>query len=93
MLLSARHGRVEAPVSANAKHVILGAGAGAGPCIVLAVGTRQDSVGPDWGGYSVDETALRHGAGVEEETTDPAVAYARFPPRKPAAYRAGWLPE
>ena len=76
---------------ARAAHVIVGAGAG--PCLVLAVGARQDSVGPNWGGYSVDETALRHGAGVEEETTDPAVAYARFPPREPAAYREGWLPE
>ena len=76
---------------ARAAHVIVGAGAG--PCLVLAVGARQDSVGPNWGGYSVDETALRHGAGVEEETTEPAVAYARFPPREPAAYREGWLPE
>ena len=76
---------------ANAKHVILGAGSR--PCLVLAVGARQDSVGPDWGGYPVDEMALRHGAGVEEETTDPAVAYARFPPRTPSGYREGWLPE
>ena len=68
-------------------------GAGSGPCLVLAVGARQDSVdGPDWGGYPVDETALRHGAGVEQETTEPSVAYARFPPRTPAAYREGWLP-
>jgi hypothetical protein len=67
--------------------------AGTGPCLVLAVGARQGSVGPDWGGYTVDETALRHGAGVEEETFDPAVAYGRFPPRTPAAYREGWLPK
>jgi uncharacterized cupin superfamily protein len=77
---------------ANANHVIVGAGSGR--CLVLAVGARQDSVdGPDWGGYRVDETALRHGAGVEEETVEPSVAYARFPPRTPAAYREGWLPE
>ena len=30
------------------------------------------------GGYVVDELALRHKAGVEEETSDAAVAYARF---------------
>jgi hypothetical protein len=40
----------------------------------------------------VDETALRHGAGVEEETTDAAQAYARFPRFEPSPYREGWLP-
>lgn len=75
---------------ARTKHVILGAGAG--PCLVLAVGARQDSVGPGWGGYAVAEVAQRHGAGVEEETTDAAVAYGAFPPRESAAYREGWLP-
>ena len=73
------------------KHVIVGAGAG--PCVVLAVGARDRSTGgPDWGGYPVDEAALRHGAGVEQETTDPAEAYARFTRRGPARYRDGWLP-
>jgi uncharacterized cupin superfamily protein len=75
----------------NTRHVILGAGAG--PCVVLAVGARDRSTGPDWGGYPVDETALRHGAGVEEETTDPLQAYARFPRRERTRYRAGWLPD
>jgi hypothetical protein len=36
--------------------------------------------------------ASRHGAGVEEETNDPDVAYARFPDPEPARYREGWLP-
>jgi hypothetical protein len=40
----------------------------------------------------VDAAALRHGAGVEEETSDPGRAYARFPEPEPAPYRAGWLP-
>jgi hypothetical protein len=39
----------------------------------------------------VNEIALRHNAGVEEETTDPKVAYARFPESRPARYD-GWLP-
>ncbi len=73
----------------GARHVIVGAGDG--PCLVLAVGARDRSTGHDWGGYSVDEAALRHGAGVEEETTDPKQAYARFPPREPTRYRKGWL--
>ena len=76
---------------AGTKHVIVGAGDTS--CLVLAVGARDRSTGPDWGGYSVDETALRHGAGVEHETTKGAEAYARFPPREPSRYREGWLPD
>jgi uncharacterized cupin superfamily protein len=73
------------------KHIILGAGEG--PCLVLAVGARDRSTGPEWGGYTVDEVALRHGVGVEQETTHATEAYARFPPREPTPYREGWLPE
>ena len=46
-----------------------------------------------WGGYPVDEVALRHGAGVERETNDAAEAYAGLPTRKPTACRDGWLPD
>ena len=73
------------------KHVIVGAGDTS--CLVLAVGARDRSTGPDWGGYTVDEAAGRHGAGVEQDTTDPTEAYARVPKREPAAYREGWLPD
>jgi hypothetical protein len=61
---------------------------------VLAVGARDRSVdSPDWGGYPVDEVALRHGAGVEQETNDPDVAYADVnPKRQPTRYRDGSLP-
>jgi uncharacterized cupin superfamily protein len=76
---------------AGTKHVIVGAGSG--PSVVVAIGARIDSTGPGWGGYSVDETATRHGAGVEEETSDANVAYARFASRRPTAYREGWLPD
>jgi uncharacterized cupin superfamily protein len=72
------------------KHVIVGAGSG--PCLVVAVGARARSTGPDWGGYSLDETAQRHGVGVDEETADAEIAYARFPPREPTRYRSSWLP-
>jgi hypothetical protein len=68
-------------------------GAGDAPCLLLAVGARVLSTGPDWGGYTVDETASRHGAGVEQETTDPHEAYAPFTQREPTRYREGWLPE
>ena len=42
--------------------------------------------------HTVDEAARRHGAGVEEETDDAEVAYARFPETEPTTYRHGWLP-
>ena len=74
----------------GARHTIVGAGDG--PCLILAVGARDRSTGPDWGAYTVDEAALRHGAGVERETTEPAEAYARFSGGKLTRYRDGWLP-
>ena len=75
---------------AETKHVIVGAGED--NCVVLAVGARDRSTGRDWGGYPVDEAALRHGAGVEEETADASQAYARFGRREPTRYSEGWLP-
>jgi uncharacterized cupin superfamily protein len=75
---------------AGTKHVIVGAGDGS--CLVLAIGARDRSTGPDWGAYPVDEVALSHGAGVEEETSEPAEAYKRFHRREPSRYREGWLP-
>jgi uncharacterized cupin superfamily protein len=78
---------VHCPPETN--HVVVGAGKG--PCVVLAVGARDRSTGPDWGGYPVDETALRHGAGAQQETTEPQEAYAPVPRRKPTSYREGWL--
>jgi uncharacterized cupin superfamily protein len=75
---------------AGTKHIIVGAGDA--PCAVLAVGAREHQAGADWGGYTVDEAALRHGAGVEQETTEPTKAYARFPKREPTRYYEGWLP-
>jgi len=53
------------------KHVILGAGDG--PALVLAVGARKGKAA-----YPVDETAIRHGAGVEREGASPADAYAAY---------------
>lgn len=74
----------------GAAHTIVGAGDG--PCAVLAVGAREHQDGPGWGAYPVDETAQRHGAGVEEETDEPRVAYSRFAPFQPMPYREGLLP-
>jgi uncharacterized cupin superfamily protein len=73
------------------KHVIIGAGSG--PCLVIAIGARERSTGPDWIGFTVDEAAMRHGASAEHDTTDPDVVYGPIPSRVPTAYREGWLPE
>src|SRR3569833_1386777 len=74
----------------GAKHVIVGAGDG--PCVVIAVGARVNSTSKEnWGGYTVDEAALKHGAGAREPTTEPSVAYADGPKRQPTPYRDGWL--
>jgi uncharacterized cupin superfamily protein len=75
----------------HTKHVIVGAGSG--PCLVIAVGSREHSAEPDSLGFTVEEVAKRHGASVEEETMDGGVAYASFPRREPTAYREGWLPD
>ena len=80
---------VHCPPGTN--HAIVGAGAA--PCLVLAVGARDRTKGPEWGGYTVDEAAVRHGAGLEHETTEPREAYARFPEGRLTRYREGWLPD
>jgi uncharacterized cupin superfamily protein len=76
---------------AGTKHTI--AGAGDGPCVIFALGARDRSVGPEWGGYTVDETAARHGASVAEDTTSADEAYAHLPNRRKQPYRDGWLPD
>jgi uncharacterized cupin superfamily protein len=68
------------------EHVIIGAGEE--PAVVVAVGAR----GLSRRGlvYPVSEVALKHGAGVETETTKSGEAYADFPSSR-CAYREGWL--
>ena len=67
-------------------------GAGDEPCVILAASSRQFQKDGPWGFYCVDETAARYGASPPEETQDTGVADARFPPSRPARYRAGLLP-
>jgi uncharacterized cupin superfamily protein len=78
---------VHCPPGTN--HVIVGAGGG--PCLVIAIGARDRSTGPDWGGYTADEAAARHGASVQQDTSDEKMAYADWTWRKPAPYQDGWL--
>jgi uncharacterized cupin superfamily protein len=55
---------VHCPPGTN--HAIIGAGAG--PCVVVAIGARERGTEEEWGAYTVDELAQLHGAGAEEET-------------------------
>ena len=60
---------------ANTEHAFVGGGEG--PCVIFMTGARKGW--PEKGiVYPRSELALRHGAGVEQETTSPAEAYASF---------------
>jgi uncharacterized cupin superfamily protein len=74
---------------AGTKHIIVGAGETR--CVVLAVGAREHQRDGFAGGYTADEIALRHRAGVEQETTLVEEAYAHTPYREPTRYVDGWL--
>jgi uncharacterized cupin superfamily protein len=51
-------------------------GAGDGPCVIFMTGARSENKEIV---YPRSELALRHGAGVETDTSSPAEAYAPFP--------------
>jgi uncharacterized cupin superfamily protein len=67
----------------HSKHVILGAGAG--PALVLAVGARKGQAT-----YPIDDTAVRHNAGVNSEVASPKEAYEGY--SKPEVGPAPELP-
>ena len=71
------------------EHIIVGAGEG--PSVVVAVGTR----GLSRKGlvYLVSEAAQKHGVSVTKETTKSAEAYADLPHSSRIAYGDGWLPD
>jgi len=56
------------------QHIFVGAGDG--PCVLFMAGGRAHRGSQV---YTVDATALAHGAGVGTETPDPKEAYAPFP--------------
>ena len=69
------------------EHTIVGAGAG--PCVVLAVGTR----GSEGIRFPANGAAAKHGASSERDTTDGGEAYGRFPAGYDTRYRDDLLPE
>ena len=69
----------------NTEHAFVGAGDG--PCVIFMTGARRGW--PEKGiVYPRSELALRHGAGVEAQTTLPAEAYAPFPKWQPGPPRS-----
>jgi uncharacterized cupin superfamily protein len=72
----------------NTEHILVGAGDG--PCAFVGIGARRPG---DYAVvYTVSDLAIRHGAGVTEEATDPGTAYAGVPEAVPGPYREG-LPD
>jgi len=71
-------------------HVIVGAGDG--PCILLAMSSRENQAFGPYGEYVADEVARKHGASPRETTQDPADEEVPWPGSEPASYRDGWLP-
>jgi uncharacterized cupin superfamily protein len=71
------------------EHIIVGVSEE--PAVVLAVGAR----GRRRKGlvYPASKAALKHGAGVEQETADPAEAYSSFARWQRSQYQDGWLPD
>ena len=69
---------------AGTEHIFVGAGDG--PCVILMTGARSDDMEVL---YPVSELAARYGASVEEETSDPEQAYARFEPAGGSDPRTG----
>jgi hypothetical protein len=71
-------------------HVIVGAGDG--PCVVLAMSSREFQASGPWGWYIADEVARHYGASPDEDTQESDDAYAHVPETEPTRYRDGWLP-
>jgi uncharacterized cupin superfamily protein len=74
------------------EHVVVGAGEG--PCVLVAMSSRQNQAFGPYGEYTANEVARRHGASPAETTQDGDVAdaAANWPESQPTRYRDGWLP-
>ena len=67
-------------------------GAGDGPCVLLAMSSRERQAYGPYGEYVVNEVAARYGASPPETTQDTDVADADWPESEWARYREGSLP-
>ena len=72
------------------EHVVVGAGGG--PCVVLAMSSREHQQFGPYGEYVANEVARRYGASPGETTQDADEADGSWPESQPSRYREGWLP-
>ena len=72
------------------EHVLVGAGDG--PCVLLAMSSRENQAFGPYGEYPPNEVARRYGASRDETTQDGDEAEASWPESQPSRYRQGWLP-
>jgi uncharacterized cupin superfamily protein len=71
-------------------HVIVGAGDG--PCVGLAMSSREYQQFGPYAEYTENEVAARYGASPPETTQDGSLAYSKTESSHPAAFQEGWLP-
>jgi uncharacterized cupin superfamily protein len=69
------------------EHVLVGAGDG--PCVFLAMSSRENQQFGPYGEYPPNEVAAKYGASAKD-SEDPDVAW---PESEPSRYREGWLPD
>jgi uncharacterized cupin superfamily protein len=74
---------------AGTEHIFVGCGDG--PCLIVMVGARARG-GDQVIRYPVSDLARKHGAGVENETCDPAEAYAGLRAGETGPMPSGALP-
>jgi hypothetical protein len=68
-------------------------GAGDGPCVVLAMSSRQNQAFGPYGEYVANEAARKHRASPRQTTQDDTAEWeANIPTSQPASYADGWLP-
>jgi uncharacterized cupin superfamily protein len=68
------------------EHVVVGAGDG--PCVLLAMSSRENQQFGPYGEYPSNEVAAKYGASAK----DPEDPDAGWPESEPSRYREGWLP-
>jgi len=73
------------------EHAIIGAGDG--PCILLAMSSRENQAYGPYGKYIASEVARNHRASPKETAQDDAEWEADIPSSEPASYGDGWLPD
>ena len=67
-------------------------GAGEGPCVGLAMSSRENQQFGPYGEYTENEVAARYGASPPKNTQDGMIAYLDTEKSRSSGYKSGWLP-